>query len=155
MSTWEMGTRKAADNGYLGVLQQARDNGCRWHERTCILAARKGHLELLQRARNNGCPWDEETVHGAAYDGHLETCSKATWSGNLDVLQWVRDSGCPWNEDTYSQRVRKGMLRSFNGQETTDALGFETIAHMHSRVLEQYRPLGGTSAADAVTSEYI
>ena len=41
---------------------------------TCMYAARDGYLEVLQWARQNGCPWDVETCYQAAQGGHLEGC---------------------------------------------------------------------------------
>src|SRR5688572_11733673 len=49
-------SKKFAANGWLGMLQWARANGCPWDKWTCALAAGRGHLEVLQWARANGCP---------------------------------------------------------------------------------------------------
>jgi hypothetical protein len=70
-----------AANGWLGVLQWARANGCPWDRWTCANAATGGHLDVLQWVRANGCPWDKGTCMWAARGGHLE------------VLQWARSNG--------------------------------------------------------------
>jgi hypothetical protein len=100
-----------AANGWLGVLQWARTNGCPWNEATCAGAAEGGHLEVLQWARVNGCPWDESTCAHAALGGHLDVLQWAQTNGcpcadmaffyatvgdHPEVLEWARANGCPW-----------------------------------------------------------
>ena len=87
-----------AKRGYLGLLQWAREQGCRWDEDTCAVAALGGHLELLQWVRQNGCPCDESVCWGAARGGHLE------------LLQWARQNGCPWDWTTCAEAARGGYL---------------------------------------------
>ena len=70
------------------MLEWARQNGCRWDERTCSAAAGRGHLAVLQWARHNGCSW------GA------DTCTEAADGGHLPVLQWAREHNCPWSAYT-------------------------------------------------------
>ena len=50
-----------AKNGYLEVLQWARQNDCSWDPWTCSLATCYGHFEILKWARQNGCPWNSLT----------------------------------------------------------------------------------------------
>jgi hypothetical protein len=54
---------KVAANGWLGLLQWARANGCPWNKRAmCKYAAKGGNLAVLQWVRANGCHhWDEWT----------------------------------------------------------------------------------------------
>ena len=70
-------------------MRLARQNGCKWNEKTCSGAAEGGHLDVLKWARENGCPWNNWTCMYAAKGGHLE------------VLQWARENGCPWDERTW------------------------------------------------------
>ena len=88
----------AAQEGHLGVLRWARQNGCPWNEETCAYAARGGHLEVLLWARLEGCPWNEWTCAYAARGGHFE------------VLKWARESDCPWDEETCAYAARNGHL---------------------------------------------
>ena len=56
---WDANTcRRAAEGGFLEVLQWARENGAEWDGRTCFEAAKNNHLGVLQWARANGCPWN-------------------------------------------------------------------------------------------------
>jgi hypothetical protein len=80
--------RRCAKEGYLVLMQWAREQGCPWSSAVCGAAAVGGHLHVLQWARESGCPWNKSTCENAAMNGHL------------GVLQWVRESGCPWNEWT-------------------------------------------------------
>ena len=43
----------------MHVVQWAFENGCPWHDNTCVSAAKGGHLDILKWARSHGCPWDE------------------------------------------------------------------------------------------------
>ena len=45
---------------HLAVLQWARENGCEWDERTCVVASRRGHVEVLKWALSHGCPWNPD-----------------------------------------------------------------------------------------------
>src|SRR5437868_7319801 len=47
----------AAANGWLDLLQWARDFEFPWSEKTCSTAAEFGHLNILKWLRENGCPW--------------------------------------------------------------------------------------------------
>ena len=48
---------KAAEGGWLELLQWLREQGCKWDEETCHKAASKGHLQGLEYVRKNDCPW--------------------------------------------------------------------------------------------------
>jgi hypothetical protein len=89
-------SEQVAANGWLGVLQWARANGCPWDEWTCAQAAEGGHLDVLRWARANGCPWDEST------------CARAAEGGHLNVLQWARANGCPWDQSTCEWAALRG-----------------------------------------------
>jgi hypothetical protein len=118
-------SREVAANGWLGLLQWARANGCPWNKVACARAAKGGHLDVLQWACTNGCPWDERTCADAAKEGHLDvlqwarangcpwnesTCANAAEGGHLAVLQWAWANGCPWDDWTCASAARGGHL---------------------------------------------
>lgn len=71
----------AAGNGYLKILQWARENGCPWDEDTCSFAALNGHLEVLQWARANGCPWNVKM--------HLRSTKWSSRSSSMGKSKWL------------------------------------------------------------------
>lgn len=114
--------QKAAEHGYIHILEWLRKHKCGWDSIACQNAAMNGHLDVLQWLRNYGCsrstlgknkcPWDEWTCALAALNGHLHilqwarqngcpwdstTCSHAARGGHLHILQWARANGCPWD----------------------------------------------------------
>ena len=82
---------RSGGGGHLEVLQWARENGCKWDERTCSAAAEGGHLLVLQWARQNVVPVEQVDVRGRGGGGHLE------------VLQWAHQNGCPWDAKTCAE----------------------------------------------------
>ena len=101
--------------GSVERLAWAKDNGCPWDTKTCMLIARSGQLEVLRWAREHGCDWDEWTCARAAGGGHLAvlrwarehhcpwdswTCRVSALGGHLAVLVWAREHGCQWNSVT-------------------------------------------------------
>jgi len=70
-----------------------KENGCRWDERTCEIAARGGRLHVLQLLRENGCGWNGWTYRAAVTHGHLH------------VLQWMIQNLCP-GVDEYEHLLR-------------------------------------------------
>jgi len=87
-------TTLLAKQGWLSLLQWARQKGCKWDAATCSAAAGAGHLEILKWARANGCIWN------------TDTCSAAAGAGHLDVLKWAREAGCDWSTD-YTLAARR------------------------------------------------
>lgn len=63
---------RCAENGDLDMLKFARENGCPWDEKTCMLAAENDNLDVLKWARENGGPWDESKCTFAAASCRLK-----------------------------------------------------------------------------------
>jgi hypothetical protein len=115
----------AAQNGYLQVLQFARDRdypisrlllypctvngrlnvviwlheqGHALHADDCSNAAQYGHLHILEWLRAKEC------------HGDTETCAAAATGGHLHILQWLRANGCPWGPRTCEAAAEDGHL---------------------------------------------
>ena len=112
--------------GSVKLLAWAKENGCPWEARVCMLAAWGGHLEVLRWAREqHHCPWDARTCASSAYGGQLEvlrwsrehgcewnagTCEMAAFGGHLDVLMWAREHHCEWDVATCNAAAQGGHL---------------------------------------------
>jgi len=87
LGEWDSDTSAYASyGGHLGVLQWARENGCKWDTRTCWGAAEGGHLGVLQWARANGCPWDREECCVRTYRSSEHEAIRA-WINSLPQRQ--------------------------------------------------------------------
>ena len=116
---------EVVSEGNVGLLQWARDNGCRLKSDICESAAEAGQVELLKWLREKGYHW-RYTCWKAAGKGHLEalrwSISKgAPWDritvacaaargGHIEVLAWLRETGCPWKVQICSEAAAGGHI---------------------------------------------
>ncbi len=79
----------AVETGNLELkhLIYFHNNGFRWNEKICAIAAKYEHFDCLKYAHKNGCPWDEETTENSVCGGHL------------NCLQYAIKKKCPWNKE--------------------------------------------------------
>jgi len=111
--------------GWLSLLQWARQQGCKWDEEVCSSAAKIGRLDILKWARAKGCLWNGVTCLNAAREGHMEilkwareagcnwtelTASAAAWGGHGEVLKWLKANGCPWGSNVVEALAGSGNL---------------------------------------------
>lgn len=100
----------------------------------CTLAAREGHLGVLIWARENGCKWDEKTAAGASEGGHLHILC---WLRNVNDREKIIENYdmssikrpkmdtskdiCPWDITTCFNAAKNGDLEMVaNGMTRQD-----------------------------------
>lgn len=117
-----------ASQGYLSILQLAREIGCPWQSDVCVNAAIIGRLDIIEWAVSHGCQVDYHTIDNAAKFGHLDIikwarrttqicyldreCETAACYGHLNIVKWVTieqhvDINYTW--DTYDTVVENGF----------------------------------------------
>ncbi len=89
---------RAAKEGNLKELMQARNNDEEWNHHTYAAAAAGGHLDIIQYLRKKGCSWDIETTRASANGGHLDT------------LKWVLSKGCKIDSTIFNGVIRNGKV---------------------------------------------
>lgn len=114
----------AAEAGFIGLLEWAKENKCPFQRSTCVYAAQKEHFEALKWLHINGCPWDEGTFQVVAGYGRqdlaewlikeecpkdAQTLASAVDSGNDDFVYWLHDQGRRKGIHSLSRR-RIGLL---------------------------------------------
>lgn len=71
-------TSRIAENGWLSLLQWARQNKFWMNEGVCSAAAKIGRLDILQWATENGA-WVLVTA-----------CKNAAEEGHIEILKWLK-----------------------------------------------------------------
>eukprot|EP00953_Heterococcus_sp_UTEX-ZZ885_P023698 13014-Heterococcus_DN1.PRE.1 len=121
----------AARPGHVHVLQSLRELDCAWDSaQLCRQAASNGYVPVLQWAKQQGAVFTEDTMHCAAAQGHTAVCEyllaeqcpcsetaciAAALRCQLDTLQLLIEHGCPFAADTlYAMAARGGHVSVLN-----------------------------------------
>ncbi|HEX2579996.1 MAG TPA: hypothetical protein VHK67_06315 [Rhabdochlamydiaceae bacterium] len=93
--------KKAAELGYLCLVQWGIDQNCRWTSRASGAAAKNGHLDVLQWAWDQGCL------------GFAETAIRAAEGNQGEILEWIYVKGAVPLQKHADAAVRHGHVKLY------------------------------------------
>jgi len=134
---------KAAELGYLKLVQWGIDQNCRWASRASVAVAKWGCLPILKWAWKQGCLGLEETAIGAAEGNQVK------------VLEWLWEKGVVLNADHADAAACHGHIKLF--QDLKSKLGDKYVKScgeaIHPKIMVVLIKSGNLTALKALLDE--